>query len=131
VVGHPHVSFGDLHPQGLGERPDGVVARVVDPTAQPDQAARDAAGQYEVGDPTRLLLRRGEQVRQGRVRGVHRAERVQLDHPPPVRGVGALDRPEQHHPGVGQHRVQPPELLDRPLDRGTGLGLVGDVRGDG
>jgi len=28
----------------------------------------------------------------------------QLDHPPPpFRGVSALDLPEQHHPGVGQH----------------------------
>jgi hypothetical protein len=26
-----------------------VLARVVDPTAQPDQAARHAAGQYKVG----------------------------------------------------------------------------------
>ena len=43
--------------------------------------------------------------------------------------VRTHDRPEEHHPRVVDHRVEPAELGDRLLDHLAGLRLDGDVRG--
>ena len=127
---HPHEPLRDLHPQGLGERPDRELAGVVGAAALAHPPARDAAGDHEVGDPARLPLRRREQVRQRGVRGVHRAQRVELDHPAPLARVRVDERAQEHHSGVRHHRVQPAEPLDGGGDRRAGLILVGDVRLD-
>jgi hypothetical protein len=43
---------------------------------------------------------------------------------------GVDDRAEQHHAGVVDHDVEPPELLGGVLDRGPRLLALGDVRLD-
>ena len=65
--------------------------------------------------------------RQRGVRAVQEAEAVDVDHPPPLVGVGALDGPEQHHAGVVDEGVEAAELLARALDERPRAGLVGDV----
>jgi hypothetical protein len=53
-----------------------------------------------------------------------------VDHPPPLLRGGVLDRPEQHHAGVVDEHVKPPELGVGALDEGPRLVLLADVRGD-
>ncbi len=48
----------------------------------------------------------GAHQRQGRVCAVEDTEDVGVDHPPPLLGVGVLDRSEQHHAGVVDEHVQ-------------------------
>ncbi len=68
--------------------------------------------------------------RQRGVRAVEEAEHVDLDHLAPLAGVGALDRAEQHHAGVVDERVDPPEPVLRGLDEPARLLLGRDVDGD-
>ena len=65
--------------------------------------------------------------RQRVVGAVEEPEAVDLDHPPPLARVGALERAEQHHAGVVDQAVEPAELGVRGLDQRPGLLLVGDV----
>ena len=65
--------------------------------------------------------------RQRRVGAVEEAEQVDVDHPPPLLGVGALDRAQQHHAGVVDEDVEAAHLLGGVLDEGARGGLVADV----
>ena len=65
------------------------------------------------------------------MRAVQDAHHVHVDHPPPFLGGRALDRPEQHHAGVVDERVQAPEALVGARDERVGLVLLTDVGGDG
>jgi hypothetical protein len=48
-------------------------------------------------------------------------------YPPPLVGEALLHLREEHHARVVDQDVYPPELLDRPIDEGVGLPLVGHV----
>ena len=61
------------------------------------------------------------------LRAVEEAEDVDLDHPAPVLGVRALDRPEQHHARVVHEDVEAAELGLRLPDERVRLLLVGHV----
>ena len=50
-----------------------------------------------------------------------------MDHPPPVLGVGADDRAQQHHAGVVHEDVEPAEFLPGAADGVAAGGLVGHV----
>jgi hypothetical protein len=61
------------------------------------------------------------------VRAVEETEEVDLDHRPPLAGVGALHGPEQHHPSVVDQAVEAAHRLRRGLDEPSRRGLLGDV----
>ncbi len=65
------------------------------------------------------------------MRAVEDAEHVGVDHPPPLLGLGVLDRAEQHHAGVVDEHVQSPELGVSPLHEGPRLVLLAHVGGHG
>jgi hypothetical protein len=64
------------------------------------------------------------------MRAVQEPEAVDVDHLPPLVGIGAFDRAEQHHAGVVDEAVQAAQLLACALDERARAGLVGDVRLD-
>ena len=64
---------------------------------------------------------------QGGVGAVEQAQEVEVHHPAPLLGRSAFDRPQEHHPGVVHHGVEPPQLGHRQIDHPTDLVLVGDV----
>ena len=118
----------DLLAQRLAERPDPVLRRVIDGVAAAGYPAGHGADVDHVGNLPRAVFRRADQVRQGSLRAVHQAEQVDLDHPPPLVRRRALDRSQQHHPGVVDQRVQPPQLGHCPLDQPARFLLAGDIR---
>jgi hypothetical protein len=73
----------------------------------------------------------GAHERERAVRAVEDAHHVDMDHPPPLLGGRARDRPEEHHPRVVDERIQAPESLVCARDEGFRLGLLTDVGGDG
>ena len=114
----------DLLAQALREAAHPPLRHVVDGAA----GARDAPGDRR--DVDHVAAQRAVVALQQRDRGVRAVEEpeaVDLDHPPPLLRVGALDGAEEHHAGVVDEDVQAPEALGRALDEGAGGGLVGDV----
>ena len=65
--------------------------------------------------------------RQRRMRAVQEAEEVDVDHPPPVFGVGAEDRAEQHDARVVHEHVDRAEFVLRRPDQRTRRRLIRHV----
>ena len=66
-------------------------------------------------------------MRDGGAGGVEQALQVEVDHPLPFLGGRVLDRPQEHHAGVVDDDVEPAQLVDRAVDGGDRLLLLGDV----
>ena len=102
-----------------------MLAGVVDAAADAGDRGRRPCECHQVGDPARARARppgAGAAARRARCRA---PEDVELDHPPPLLERRVLDRTEQHHAGVVDHRVEPPELA-RPSSTAP-LGLLPSV----
>jgi hypothetical protein len=66
------------------------------------------------------------------VGAVEEAKQVDVEHLPPLLGVGAVDRAKQHHAGVVDEHVDSAEALVRGGDECVRRPLVGhvDLEGD-
>jgi hypothetical protein len=97
----------------------------------PPTPTRHRADVDEIGHPPRLLLGGGQEVGEGGVRDVQQPLEVERDHAIPLLHWSIDDLAEQHHPGVVDDDVEPPELLRGALHRPDRLLAIGDVGLDG
>jgi hypothetical protein len=83
---------------------------------------------FTMSAPRRGPVRGGaHQMRQRRVGAIQQAEHVEFHHLRPLGQRRPGRRAEQHDPGVVNQRIQAAQLGGRPLHRGGGRPLIGDV----
>ena len=99
------------------------LAAIVDAGTRPRGPARD------VETLTMCPPLRAHQRQRG-MGGGHQAQDVGVDHPPPVLGVGAADRAEQHHARIVDQDVYAPEGGVRGHHHLPRLVLLGDIGHD-
>ena len=104
---------------------------VVDATAQTGHPACDRRDIHQVSDAARLALRGLQQVRQRGLGGIQQSQEVDLNHALPLLHRSVLDRPQQHHAGVVDHRVESSKFGHDAFNRAECLVTIGHVGLDG
>jgi hypothetical protein len=128
---HPNPVRGEFLPQGLAERGDAELGRVVHRAAAAGDPARHRPDVDQVGDAARPGRGGRPEMRYRLLGQVQQAVQIQIHHPPPVVGLADVERTEQHDAGVVDQDVEPAELVDHPADGGPALLLVRDVGREG
>jgi hypothetical protein len=118
---HPHAVRGEFLPEGLGERGDAELGRVVNCAAPARDPARHRPDVDQVGDAARPGGGRRPQVRDRLLGHVQQPVQVELQHAAPVIVPAGVERAEQHDAGVVDQDVEPAELIGHPADGGPGL----------
>jgi hypothetical protein len=125
---HPHAVRGEFLPQGLGERGDAELGRVVHGAAPARDPARHRPDVDEVGNAAPSAGGRRPQIRDRLMGHMQEPVQIQIQHAAPVLLPAGVERAEQHDAGVVDQNVEPAELVGHPADGGPALLGVGDVR---